>query len=277
VGLDVVRRDVSALGGEVSLESRPGAGTTVRLALPISMTITRVLLVSVSGEMFGVPMENVVAAVRVQPSAIRGVKQSTVFVFRERLIPLLWLSRLLDLSGEAGGGADTGVAVLIVRVQDVEVGLAVDAFQEDMDIILKPFSGIIAGCRGYLGTAILGDGRALLVLNLLTGDLVMALRYADGNVVLSGVVSVEEAEALCGLLCEHTDAGVDLGACLHLHTAALQVLLCARRKVVAPPEDLFLELFIAPLLAAVAPAQEPLSGQGAGTAAGDPVHEEGVT
>lgn len=166
VGMDVVRRDVGALGGEVGLESRPGTGTTVRLSLPISMTITRVLLVSVAGEMFGVPLESVVAAVRVQRAAIRGIKRSEVFVFRERLIPLLWLSRLLGLVEEAGAGSDVGVAVLIVRVQDVEVGLAVDAFQEDMDIILKPFSGVIAGCRGYLGTAILGDGRALLVLNL---------------------------------------------------------------------------------------------------------------
>lgn len=103
----------------------------------------------------------------------------------------------------------------------------------------------------------------------------MALRYADGRVVLSGMVSVEEAEGLCGLLCEHPDAGIDLGACLHLHTAALQVLLCARRRVLAPPEDLFLDLFIAPLLAAIAPAQEaaPL-GQGAEITAGDPVHGE---
>ncbi len=76
----------------------------------------------------------------------------------------------------------------------------------------------------------------------------MAVRYADERVVLSGVISVEEAETLCRLLCEHPGAAVDLGACQRLHTAALQVLLAARRPVAVPPQDVFLELFIAPLL-----------------------------
>jgi two-component system chemotaxis sensor kinase CheA len=61
---------------------------------------------------------------------------------------------------------DEAEAVMVVRLGGAPVGLVVDAFREGMDVILKPLEGVLAGLRGYAGTAMLGDGRVLLVLNL---------------------------------------------------------------------------------------------------------------
>lgn len=78
----------------------------------------------------------------------------------------------------------------------------------------------------------------------------MSARIDGDRIVLSGVVSIEEAESIRDLLACHPHAGVDLSACEHLHTAALQVLLAARRSVVSPPADAFLATFILPELIA---------------------------
>ncbi len=84
----------------------------------------------------------------------------------------------------------------------------------------------------------------------------MALRSADGRIVLSGVITVEEAEALCQLLLAHPAATIDLTDCLHLHAAVVQVLLAARRSVASPPKDAFLAgVVLSSLLRGLTPNQ----------------------
>jgi hypothetical protein len=78
----------------------------------------------------------------------------------------------------------------------------------------------------------------------------MPARFDDDRLLLSGVVTIEEAEQIRDLLACHPRAGLDLAACEHLHTAALQVLLSARRAVVRRPEDAFLTAWILPELLA---------------------------
>jgi two-component system, chemotaxis family, sensor kinase CheA len=83
---------------------------------------------------------------------------------REAIVPLL---RLHDLLGLPNGGADVDEeAVLVARVGDATVGLVVDRLREGIDVVLKPLEGLLAGMRGYSGSALMGDGRVLLVLNL---------------------------------------------------------------------------------------------------------------
>ncbi len=76
----------------------------------------------------------------------------------------------------------------------------------------------------------------------------MALRYADDTIALDGVITVEEAEPLCQVLLAHPQAALDLSLCEHIHAAAVQVLLAARRGIVGPPKDPFLARFVLPAL-----------------------------
>ncbi len=165
VGMDVVNTMVGRIGGSVSVESRPGHGTTIRLALPLSMAVTRVMMVDAGGDSFGVPLEAITETVKVPAEAIRRVKQRELVVLRDRLIPLLYLHRVLELAEPAQPREE--VAVLVVRVEGQELGLVVDRFHAGMDVILKPLEGILGGFRQFSGTALLGDGRVLLVLNLM--------------------------------------------------------------------------------------------------------------
>ncbi len=164
VGMDVVRTMVTRAGGDIELESQVGKGTTVRLSLPLSMSVSQVMMVEVAGESFGVAIDQVVETVRVPRTEIHRVHHREVVVLRDRLIPLVRLTEVLHIDSEAEGRESE--AILVVSVDGREVGLVVDRFHEGLDILLKPLEGVLAGLPTYTGTALLGDGRVLLTLNL---------------------------------------------------------------------------------------------------------------
>ncbi len=166
VGMDVVRTNIEKMGGQVAVSSTIGAGATVQLSLPLSMAVTRVMMVEVGSSLVGIPMDVIVETVRLSSNQIYAIKQSETFVLRDTIIPLVRMDRLLGVSGSTGNQNELGMAVLVVRVRGALVGLSVDQFRESIDVILKPFGGLLSGLTGYAGTALLGDGRVLLVLNL---------------------------------------------------------------------------------------------------------------
>ncbi|EGW23318.1 chemotaxis protein CheA [Methylobacter tundripaludum] len=165
VGMDVVRSAVEKVNGTVSLESELGKGTLIRLSLPLSMAVTNVMIVESDKQIFGVPMDMVVETVRVSRSAIRTIKKRQTTVLRGRIVPLLALNELLAIDAEPYANEDDELATLVVRVHEEHVGIVVDDFRETVDIILKPMAGIIGGLGGYSGSALLGDGSVLMVLN----------------------------------------------------------------------------------------------------------------
>jgi len=169
VGMDVVRTTADRLGGSVGVTSRPGEGTCVRLSLPLSMAVTHVMMVEVCGTLFGIPMDAVAETVRVPRDRIRKIRQAEAFVLRDAVVPLVRLADLLGMDAASpmdASGGNAAEAVLVVRVAGATAGLVVDRFREGNDVILKPLDGILAGLPGYAGTALLGDGRVLPVLNL---------------------------------------------------------------------------------------------------------------
>ncbi len=164
VGMDVVRTAVEKINGQVTLSSRKGEGTLVRLSLPLSMAVARVMMIEVGDALFGVPMDGVAETVRLPRDRIRWIKRSEAFVLRDAIVPLVRMHALLGLPRRATEVDEE--AVLVARVRGAAVGLVVDRLREGIDVVLKPLDGILAGMRGYSGSALLGDGRVLLVLNL---------------------------------------------------------------------------------------------------------------
>jgi two-component system chemotaxis sensor kinase CheA len=164
VGLDAVRRSIAALGGSVGIASTSGRGTTLRLAVPLAVAVTTVIVVRVGAERFGVPLEAVVETARVARERVVPVRDGAAFVLRERTIPLLRLADLLDCPGSGVAGEDA--KVLVIASGEQQIGVAVDGFGERIDVVLRPLSGLLSGLRGAHGTALLGDGSVLLVLDL---------------------------------------------------------------------------------------------------------------
>jgi len=164
--MDVVRTAVEKANGEILLESELGKGTHIRISLPLSMAVTKVMIVESDRQVFGVPMDNVVETVRIPRTAIHTIKHSRTTVLRGRVLPLTNLNALLELSAEPIANADDEMAVLVARVGSSVVGLMVDDFHESMDIIQKPLNGVLSNLAAYSGSALMGDGSVLMVLNV---------------------------------------------------------------------------------------------------------------
>lgn len=165
VGMDVVRSAILRVNGNIDLRSQPGKGTELRLSLPLSMAVTNVMIIESAGQRFGVPMDAVAETVRVARRDIHLIKHRQTTVLRGRVIPLLALNTLLGLDIPPLANEDDAQAVLIVRIDQDELGIIVDDCRETVDIILKPLEGFLGTLPGYAGTALLGDGSVLLVLN----------------------------------------------------------------------------------------------------------------
>lgn len=166
VGMDVVRSAVDRVNGSILLESEAGKGTRISISLPLSMAVTQVMIIESDRQIFGVPMDHVVETVRVPCSAIHTIKHSKTTVLRGSIVPLKALNALLGLPAEPHANAYDEMAVLVARVGGEVVGLIVDDFREAVDVIQKPLSGVLAGLSAYSGSALMGDGSVLMVLNI---------------------------------------------------------------------------------------------------------------
>ena len=166
VGMDVVRTAIENVNGVITLDSTPGKGTLLQLSLPLSMAVTNVMLIESNGLVFGVPMDNVVETVRIPRSNIRSIKHAKAAVLRGSIVPLKALNALLCIDVAPVANADDELAVLVVRFGHESVGLLVDNFRETVDIILKPMNGVLSELSVYSGSALMGDGSVLMVLNI---------------------------------------------------------------------------------------------------------------
>ena len=166
VGMDAVRSSIARLGGQVSIASEIGRGTTVRFVLPFSVMMVRVLTVEAGGQTFGIPIDAVVETVRIPRDRIARLGAAEVVSLRARTLPLLVLSETLALPAAEGAEAAHEAKVVVVTVSGQCAALEVGGFGERMDVMLRPMEGLLAGISGFAGTTLLGDGRVMIVLDL---------------------------------------------------------------------------------------------------------------
>jgi two-component system chemotaxis sensor kinase CheA len=164
VGMDAVRSAVERMGGRVVVESRLGSGTTLRMSLPFTLMLTRVMTVEAGGQVFGIPLDTVVETLRIRRDRIVPVGAARAFVLRDRTIPLVTLAEALGGATDGASGPETNVVV--VAVGDQLGGLAVDRLGLQMEVMLKPVDGLLADVPAIAGTTLLGDGRVLIVLDV---------------------------------------------------------------------------------------------------------------
>jgi len=165
VGMDVVRATVERIGGRASVISRVGAGTTVRLDLPMNIAMSRIMVVSAGGQIFGIPMDAVTETVRLAPDRVSRIKNNDGFVLRDRIVPICSLAELMKLPQARAPGSDARL-VVVTDISGKVIALEIDAIEDRLEVVLKPLQGLLSNARGYAGTTLLGDGRVLLVLDL---------------------------------------------------------------------------------------------------------------
>jgi len=160
VGLDVVRRNVEALRGSVSVASRPGRGTTFTIRLPLSLAIIQGFGVETGGETFVVPLEAVVECL--EQSAADGARATGVINLRGKAVPYIRLRHRLGV----GGAVPSREQVLVVHHRERRIGLVADRLLGQGQTVVKPLGPLFRRLPGLAGSTILGDGHVGLLLDV---------------------------------------------------------------------------------------------------------------
>ncbi len=163
VGMDVVRSNLTALGGVVQVGSIPGRGTTVCMTLPITLAIVQSLLVVAGGQRFALPLNGVLETLVIEPARIQRSEGRPLLELRGEALPLRWLAEEFEL--EPGAPGDKA-CVVVVGMGDVRIGLVVDGLEGQQDTVIKPIQGPVAALRGIAGATELGAGDPVLVLDV---------------------------------------------------------------------------------------------------------------
>jgi len=160
VGMDVVKTTVESLDGSVNVESNLGEGTTISIRLPVSVAIIKVLFVRIDDREFGIPIKYIDEVS--QQSRVQRVDGAEVIVHEERIFPLIRLREALEVDGERH---DEGMTVRI-RPADRQVALRCDSVSRQEEVVVTPLQGPLKGTEGLSGTAVVGDGNVVPILDV---------------------------------------------------------------------------------------------------------------
>ena len=157
VGMDVVKRNITALRGSVSISSQPGLGTTVSVRLPLTLAIINGFQIGVGKAVFVVPLDMVDECVEFRPEPGRDYID-----LRGQVLPFIRLRELFDVSGPVGARQN----IVVVKHAGHKFGLVVDALLGEAQTVIKPLSKMFAQVRGISGSSILGSGDVALILDV---------------------------------------------------------------------------------------------------------------
>lgn len=164
IGLDVVRQQVERLGGSVRLTSEPGKGTAFTLRLPVSLSLTQVLLVEAGGRTFALPALAVGAALRLRPEAAERSGEGRAIRVAGVPLPLVDLATLLGLP--AGHATDADLDVAVVESGAYRVAVRVGRFRGQRAVVATALDRFLANVRVVSGTAEIEGGRRVLLLSV---------------------------------------------------------------------------------------------------------------
>jgi two-component system chemotaxis sensor kinase CheA/two-component system sensor histidine kinase and response regulator WspE len=172
VGLDVVRKRVTSLGGSVAVESEPGKGAVFTLHMPQSLSIMKVLMVRIDEDIYGIPAVDVDGVGRLETRDITEVAGIRAVRRMGKLLPVVALGPLLSLNG--GPRSQRPHVVYMSHGQDGGAAMVVDGLFGEREVAVKAPGEFLKGMRFVTGAAALEDGRVALLLS--TSDLVGAAR-----------------------------------------------------------------------------------------------------
>ena len=216
VGMDVVKTNITRLGGHINVETTPGEGTRFILRLPLTLAIIPSLIVGVCGHRFAMPQVNLVELIRVRatdiPTRIEKVGNASVLRLRGKLLPLLRLADILNLqrsfihpeTGEVeldrrgeitdarleseGASANrretfaSDYNIMVLKMGSHQFGLIVDELFDTEEIVVKPLSAFLKHSRCFSGATIMGDGKVAMILD-------------PGGILAQAGLSFEQIEA----------------------------------------------------------------------------------
>lgn len=163
VGLDVVKSNIEALGGDVEVKTKLGEGSTFTVRLPLTLAIIQALLVTIREEKYAIALASITSIEDIPVKDIKYVEAKEVIHLRDSVIPLVRLDKVLDI--EPKEEEPENLTVVIVKRGDQQAGLVVDDLIGQQEIVIKSLGKYINGNKLISGATILGDGEVALIID----------------------------------------------------------------------------------------------------------------
>jgi two-component system chemotaxis sensor kinase CheA len=187
VGMDVVKTNVSNIGGSIEILSERGVGTTIRLKIPLTLAIIPALFVRCGNESYAIPQNSILELVRLsqddQGNGLEDFYGIPVFRLRNQLVPLIFLNQQLGLN-EVVPDKHAALNIAVLQSSGIRFGLVVDEVLDMQEVVVKPLGPLLKDVLNFAGATILGNGHVALILNI------------DGIAVQSGLVAKIQARPL---------------------------------------------------------------------------------
>ncbi|CAM2155463.1 two-component system, chemotaxis family, sensor kinase CheA [Pararobbsia alpina] len=181
VGMDVVKRNITALRGAVLLDSQPGQGSTVTIRLPLTLAIINGFQVAVGNSVFVLPLDSVEECVEFREDSGHDFTE-----LREKVLPFIRLRSLFRVPGARTGRP----SIVVVRHGDQRFGLIVDRLLGEAQTVIKPLARMFSHLHGISGSSILGSGEVALILDVpALADVAQGLSRQERPVLESSIQS----------------------------------------------------------------------------------------
>jgi two-component system chemotaxis sensor kinase CheA len=169
VGMDVVRTNVEKIGGKVEIDSRPGKGATLRMRIPLTLAIIPALIVRSISQSFALPQGALSELVHIPPerasTAIEWMEGAPLYRLRGRLLPLVFLDRLLMPGRECKLFIDRDNFIAVLDADGRRFGLVVDSLADPEEIVVKPLNSVLKDIGIFSGATVLGNADLALILD----------------------------------------------------------------------------------------------------------------
>jgi len=181
VGLDVVRSEVTGLGGRIDIDSRLGEGTQFFIYLPVTLTVAQVLMVRAGNTQYAISVAMIEQAQKIKQAELAKANETGEIVWAGNTYPFHHIAKLLNESGS--DDAHTYASVLLLRSGNYRIALHVDEMLGNQEVVIKPIGVELARVPGIMGATVTGDGSVILILN--------PLLLANREVLAVGSVKVK--------------------------------------------------------------------------------------
>lgn len=167
VGMDVVMTNIKKVHGKVTVQSEVGKGCTIRLQLPLTMAVLDTLLVESANQIFAIPIQTIQETVKIKTEDFKSVAQQKVINIRGDIVGVQSLKTIFKIESKEPDdlSGDKAQIILIIRSGRERFGVAVDRVLRQEEVVVKPVPKYYEGIPGIAGASVLGDGRAILIVD----------------------------------------------------------------------------------------------------------------
>ncbi|MFA6195672.1 MAG: chemotaxis protein CheA [Sulfurimonas sp.] len=161
VGMDVVRKSIEAFGGTIKIRTKANHGTTITLAIPVSLAVTSLLHIQMNDIHYGIPMNSVSETVKLEKEEIEYLHNEPFVYIRGEVIPLLFIKSMLDEKAME----KEPLSIVVLNIKENLLAVVVNKFLGQLDVVQKPLVGLIESHPLFSGTALLGNGQIIMAID----------------------------------------------------------------------------------------------------------------